>query len=158
MKNKTFNSLSLTEYLKRTFHSSKMNLIHVTLRLIVWTRDSPDVIGPKRYLQLSEHLSWLLNSPSKFLSRGRDVHFWANMYLIWLESSICQSFIINLLMMNVEYFLTSCQLIRKLHTHIFFNCFIFYILSELENDLFFTHHKSAVILITLKETINIYNL
>lgn len=44
------------------------------------------------------------------------------------------------------------------HSYIFFNCFIFYILSELENDIFFTHHKSAVILITLKETINIYNL
>lgn len=33
--------------------------------------DSPNVIGPKRYLQLSEHLSWLLNSPPKFLWRNR---------------------------------------------------------------------------------------
>jgi len=33
--------------------------------------DSPDVIGPKRYLQLSEHLSRLLNSPPKFLWRNR---------------------------------------------------------------------------------------
>lgn len=73
---------------KESFHSSKMNLIHVTLRLIHWTCDSPNVIGPKRYLQLSEHLSWLLNSPSKFLSRGRDVHFWASMYLIWLEKCL----------------------------------------------------------------------
>ncbi len=131
---------------KESFHSSKINLIHVTLRLIHWTCDSPNVIGPKRYLQLSEHLSWLLNSPSKFLSRGRDVHFWASMYLIWLESSKCLSFIINFLMMNVKYS-------TKLSKCFFFTSFLSLMILKM---IFFTHHKSAVTLIALKETINTY--
>ena len=34
-------------------------------------RYSPYVIGPQRYFQFSEDLSWLLNSPSEFLRKER---------------------------------------------------------------------------------------